>query len=404
MADRPQLGVATYGKGTYILIEGKHDADRFYIIREGQIQLSKEAEVVSERGFNTLHSGDFFGVVSAMSQHSQIETALALTDVTALCVPLSEFAGLIQHNTSVAMKIIQQFSRKMRFLNDALTKLTSQAVPMDDPNVLFRIGEYYEKNGQKPNAYYAISRFCECFPNAVYAGEAQKKLPDLLPYKTDNFTPGKSEFVRSYKKGGIVFLEGETGADLFIIQSGSVKITKISNGAEVILALLKPGDIFGEMALLESKPRSASAIAAEDTVMMLVHAENFEGIAAKQPQIIERLTKLLAERIWFSYKQLGNALIHDPVVRAFDNLLINLEKTNVPVSEGKSHIFNFGTEELFKMTGIGTSQTRNVLLKMQENNIFSVVDNKIRISNIYELAKISEYHKKKLLRDKKSGY
>ena len=59
----------------------------------------------------------------------------------------------------------------------------------------------------------------------------------------------------------MIFSECQAGADMFIIQDGAVRITKVVDGQEVILAVLNKGDMFGEMSLLENKPRSASAIA-----------------------------------------------------------------------------------------------------------------------------------------------
>ncbi|GMO30443.1 MAG: cyclic nucleotide-binding domain-containing protein [Termitinemataceae bacterium] len=402
MAQKPQLNVVSYGKGTYIIIEGKQDANRFFILREGQVQLSKQTEVVREDGFNTLKPGDVFGVVSAMSQHSQIESAQALTNVVAISVPLSEFEGLIQFNAPVAMKIIQQFSRRMRFLNDSLTQVTSHSrVQKEDSDLLYRNGEYFLKVGQPMMAIYAFKRYCECYPKGQFFGEANEKIQEFAEFNRPNFVIATAPFLQQYKKGNPIFIEGELGENLFIIQSGTVRIFKILDGSEVMLALLHQGDIFGEMALLESKPRSACAVASDDTILMTIQKQNFEGMASQQPQIISRLTKMLADRIWFSYKQLNNALIKDDAIRGFDTLLINLERNNIPVVAGRPYDFNFGMEEFLKMANIPTFSSKNVIKKMMDSKIFSIVKDKIHISNIEELSKICEYHRKMLMRSGK---
>ena len=74
-----QLAFVNFRKGSYILVEGKAESDRFYIIQGGKVQITKETEVVAEEGGNVLGPGDFIGVVSSMSGHSQIETAIAIT-------------------------------------------------------------------------------------------------------------------------------------------------------------------------------------------------------------------------------------------------------------------------------------------------------------------------------------
>ena len=76
-----QLSFVNFKKGSYILVEGKSDSDKFYIIQQGKVQVGKESEVVAEEGGNLLNPGDFLGVVSCMSNHSQIDTAVAITDV-----------------------------------------------------------------------------------------------------------------------------------------------------------------------------------------------------------------------------------------------------------------------------------------------------------------------------------
>lgn len=114
---------------------------------------------------------------------------------------------------------------------------------------------------------------------------------------------------------------------MFIIQSGQVKISKVVDDNEVILAVLQRGDFFGEMALLENKPRSASAIAHEDCVLMAVNRKNFDQMVATQAQLITRLTITLAERLWSMSRQLTNAQLRDPMFKLFDMLALQLEKT-----------------------------------------------------------------------------
>ena len=90
-----QLSFVNFKKDAYIIVEGKQNAERFFIIRAGKVRISKEVEVVEEEGGNILGPGDFFGVVSTMSSHSHIETAQAVvggkafaTDPTFIEAPL----------------------------------------------------------------------------------------------------------------------------------------------------------------------------------------------------------------------------------------------------------------------------------------------------------------------------
>jgi CRP-like cAMP-binding protein len=86
MSNPLQLAMVSFKQGAYIIVEGKQNANQFFIIRSGKVRISKEVEVVAEEGGNIFGPGDFFGVVSTMSGHSHIETAQAITDVNLISV------------------------------------------------------------------------------------------------------------------------------------------------------------------------------------------------------------------------------------------------------------------------------------------------------------------------------
>jgi CRP-like cAMP-binding protein len=217
----------------------------------------------------------------------------------------------------------------------------------------------------------------------------------IAPYATAAKLDHSGEsLTRSYPKGTMLFAEGEPGEELYIIQKGSVKISKIVDSNEVLLAVLKTGDIFGEMALLEAKPRVATAVAYEDSVVLAVNKSNFVKMIGTQPQMIARLTTLLSERIWFIYKQLANTLISDPLGRMYDALLIQLEKNRIPVTTSSAHTFDFGPKELANMVGLSVDNAKFTLRKMLENKKIRVLDDKIIALTVGEIFKQTEYYKK----------
>jgi len=389
-----QLSLVNFRNGAYIIVEGKQKADFFYIIRQGTVRISKEVKVVEEEGGDVLSPGDFFGVVSTMSSHSHIETAQAVTDVVLISVHRDQFGLLIEKNTPVAMKIIQQFSKKMRFLDEALTRITLKSTANDNPDHLFRVAEYYARQSQYNHAYYAYHQYIKYCPTGSNIQVARERMGKIRPYSKAVFLDGSSEeFTRVYPKNTMVFSECQPGQELYIIQKGSVKITKIVNDNEVMLALLKPGDIFGEMSLLEDKPRSASAIAHEDAVLLAVNKANFKRMVSAQPQIITRLTQLLSERIWFIYKQLANTEITDPLGRLYHALWIQLEKLRVPVTNG-AYSFDFGTKELINMVGFSKGEGNTPVRELLQNTKFKLMDNKIRVSDMEEIGKQAGYYMK----------
>jgi CRP-like cAMP-binding protein len=217
---------------------------------------------------------------------------------------------------------------------------------------------------------------------------AKERITKIKPYAKAVYLDGSNEeFMRHYPKDTMIMSEGMSGQELYIIQKGSVKITKIVDNNEVLLAVLKSGDIFGEMALLENKPRSANAVAFEDAYLLAVNKANFERMVSTQPQIVTRLTTLLAERIWFIYKQLANTLLTDPVGRLYDALLMQLERNRVPIRPGGTYSFDFGPKELIGMVGLPANEGALYMHKLLENNKIRVADNKIAVMDVAEIEK-----------------
>lgn len=390
-----QLTFVNFKKDSYIVVEGKQNADRFFIIKSGKVRISKEVEVVEEEGGNIYSPGDFFGVISTMSGHNHIETAQAITDVTLISVQKDQYGLLIEKNTPVAMKIIMGFSRRMRYLDEALTRITLKKSAALDPSHLFKVGEYYAKQSQFNQAFYAYYQYLKFCPNGQNAQSAKERMTKIKPYSKAVYLDGSTEeFNRFYPKDTMIFSEGMPGTELYIIQKGSIKITKIVDNNEVLLAVLKVGDIFGEMALLENKPRVASAIAYEDVYLLAVNKQNFERMVQAQPQIVTRLTQLLAERIWFIYKQLANTQISDPLGRMYDALQIQLEKNRIPLKVGASHTFDFGPKELVNMVGLPINEGSAVVQQLLANKLFRLIGNKIVVQDMSEVFKQAEYYRK----------
>lgn len=394
-----QLSFVNFKKGSYIIVEGKADVDRFYIIQQGKVKIVKETEIVEEEMGNLLNPGDFLGLVSCMSNHSQIDTAIALTDVVLISVPYSQFPELIEKNNSIAMKIIYFFSRKMRYLDEGLTRIALKKTVETNVSHLFTIGEYYLKMSKFDLALYAYYHYMKENPKGEFAQAAQKRFLDIkamgVKVPVEMLEPKTDQMVRNYEKEAMIFCECQSGSELYIIQKGHVKITKIVDNNEVLLAVLKDGDMFGEMALLEDKPRSASAIVMEDGCQLLaVNRQNFTQMVSTQPQLVARLTTTLADRIWMIYRQLANALIPDTTEKMYDMLALQMEKARVTPDKGKQYGFNFGPVELANMCGISKEAVANAVDSFLREPIVRYDGSKIFITDQEELVKQVAYLKK----------
>jgi CRP/FNR family transcriptional regulator len=293
------------------------------------------------------------------------------------------------------MKIIKSFSHKLRYFDSSITRLSFKGNVEENPRYLFNIGDYYLKRKQLNHAFYALKKFIQHCPTNERVGEAKKLLLKIQPHvREDQIAKAQQGFSRQYRDNEIIFSEHEPGEELCIIQRGKIKITKIVDNNEVLLAVLKPGDIFGEMAILENKPRNATAISFGDSELLSVSKANFEGMVQRNPQLGTKLITLLSERIWKAYRQLANILISDPLGRMYDMLLTVVEENRIPITHNTGYTFDFGSEELVNMVGFPADKGNLLIQKLFENRKIRLKDGKIMILDLEELSKQVDFYKK----------
>ena len=137
-----------------------------------------------------------------------------------------------------------------------------------------------------------------------------------------------------FEPGEVLFLEGEAGEHMYVIQSGAVRISKAVHGHEKLLAVLGPGEFFGEMALLNGKPRSATATVVERARCLVIDSRTLEEMVARNAEIALRLIKKLAMRL-DSADSLIEILLHrDPKARVLLALSRHAEATGETTPDG----------------------------------------------------------------------
>ena len=112
-------------------------------------------------------------------------------------------------------------------------------------------------------------------------------------------------FTRDYASGCVLFREGDAGTCMYVVQSGTVEIRRKVGDAERVLAVLPPGEFFGEMAILNGRPRSATAVVREPARLLVIEGRTFEAMLRGRVEIAVRMIKALAGR----FKELNPALV-----------------------------------------------------------------------------------------------
>ena len=128
--------------------------------------------------------------------------------------------------------------------------------------------------------------------------------------------------VRHVPSDAIILLAEEEGDTLFVIVNGRVKVTVMSeDGREVILSILKDGDIFGEMSLIDGKPRSASVISTAETELILLRRPDFLSRLSRFPEMASKMLATLAERLRRTNRQVESLALLDVYGRIAGTLL-----------------------------------------------------------------------------------
>ena len=171
------------------------------------------------------------------------------------------------------------------------------------------------------------------------------------------------------------------------------------DGTEVTLAVLKKGDMFGEMALLENKPRSATAIAKEDCTLMTINKSNFNQMVSTQPQLIAKLTTTFSERLWSMHRQLANSLLRsNPVAKMIDILALEVEKMRISLAKGTQYQTNLTLDDVATMCGLTKQEQARSLYSFSSSSLVKLEKGKIFIPDCSELVKQAAFYRKQAAR------
>lgn len=105
------------------------------------------------------------------------------------------------------------------------------------------------------------------------------------------------EYAVPYQKGDMVFKEGDSGSEMFVIQSGKVEIFKEIDGQKRFSVVFEKGDFFGEMSLLESLPRTANALVLEDAELIVINSTIFDQMIRQNIEIAVRMLRKFSSRL-----------------------------------------------------------------------------------------------------------
>ncbi|MDR3167904.1 MAG: Crp/Fnr family transcriptional regulator [Treponema sp.] len=194
-------------------------------------------------------------------------------------------------------------------------------------------------------------------------------------------------FARTFRAGEMICSEFEPGDTFYFIQSGRVELVKIIGDVEKTLDILQPSEMFGEMAILENSPRSATAIALDEVKVLEFNRQNFEILMLGNPQIAFKLLKMFTKRIYDSKRRFMILTLDEPQAKIADVFLM-LDETQDNIDRtSERREFNTTVEDIAHWAGMNIGQTREILEHFVTQRRMEIFPNKIVVKNINDFSR-----------------
>lgn len=218
-----------------------------------------------------------------------------------------------------------------------------------------------EKNCLKCTGKYCVSRV-HIF--STLKEEAFKKISEII-------------VTRKYKKGQVLFFEGDVEDKLYIVNKGKIKVYKYNKeGREQILHILSDGEFVGDMSLLKKGKFQFNAEALEDTYICTIAKDDFDRIITSNPEITLKILEVLHDRLINLENLIQNLSTKDVEVRIASMLKSFAENYGVKQEDGIMIELPLNREEMANYIGVTRETISRKLTALQEEDIIELIGNK----------------------------
>ncbi len=365
------IKLMNYSAGSTILVENEINDGYFYILKSGTVSIQSDI-VFPDRSMNKYHPGDSFGMVSGLTRNPVRFTLTADVPCEVIKIPLDRLGAYLHEHRDICLKIISSYSDELRALDSYLLKSSHPIDRLENPENLLGDADVYLELGQKAAAAHCLFAYTEWAignnKNPKGVEIAEKKLKEIAP---DFRMPEYSANRLSLSKDDVVFVENEPADYFYVIESGAVKISKIVSKGEFILSILREGEIFGEMAVLNKRVRNATAVIFEDAKLLRLSVNTFMDDVGEK--ILASLFEIFSRRIWYAYKRASIMEMGDPNGRLYCYLQILISDVNakekIRADDRTEYVFNFILDDLKKMIGISDFNNDKIREFLSDDNI-----------------------------------
>ena len=190
-----------------------------------------------------------------------------------------------------------------------------------------------------------------------------RKAPLFTALADDSATALKARMVEvRVSKGQVLFNEGDSGDRLYIVTDGKIKLgIKSIDGRENLLAVLGPGEMFGELSLFDPSPRTATATALTDAKLLGLGQEDLNLWLAEHPEVAKHLLRALAQRLRRTWEAVGDLVFSDVPGRVAKALSELAQKFGTRNDDGLHVAHDLTQEELAQLVGASRETVNKAL-------------------------------------------
>ncbi len=403
-----------YTKGSIIYFSGDMD-DRIFILQKGMVLLTTTDIETNIPATEHIREGEFFGVKSALGHFPREETATVVTEASAIALSVQEFEKMFSGNKQVIMKMLRVFSNQLRAIHKKTESILKSDVDIDQSSGMLSVAQSFFDDEQYRACCDVCTKLLSRFPTTskkesvakLYAssqrrldlqgGRAKKVVQDedsddgnsSASSALKQFSlPAFSRFAKTFEPEAVIISEYEPGDCFYLIQSGQVQLVKCVKGSKKNIDILKPSEFFGEMAILENTPRSATAMALNKVVVLEFNKENFEILIMGNPQIALILLKLFCKRIYDQKRRFKILVIEDLQARIADVFLMFDEMNRNPQTLDRTRQFKLSIQDLAHWAGLPFDVARDEINKFVEKRKVEVFDTYMIVHNIVDMRRI----------------
>jgi CRP/FNR family transcriptional regulator, cyclic AMP receptor protein len=190
---------------------------------------------------------------------------------------------------------------------------------------------------------------------------------------------------KRYPKDTVVFFENEEGDFFFTILEGRIKVTILGDdGREVILSVLGPGDFFGEMALLDNEPRSATAIAVEESELLSLHRNDFQSVLNDNRSITSALIRVLSARLRRANHQISTLALLDVYGRVARVIVDMAREEGKRLRDGRIAFRRATHQEIANRIGTTRETVTRMLKDLERQGLIHVEGKEIVVQPDFE--------------------